>query len=475
MVPTGTAAMGHAVVLSLDTLGDQVLRQSLFRPLLDEGWTVTAVVSRPFAPLLPLIDPRLRVVGTEVRPQGYPGPDSWAQLSELEASIRSLGAIDVVVDAVADRTWADEYLMRRFNDVRRLGFATEVPPIYDLERLAPVSVGVPSVPWVGAVRVDDADHESTRQRRLCEALVGHTLPEVDPVIDVPEATRREGRRVLSSLGLRPGEFAAGCPAGTANQPLKAWPAERFATVVAHLEHTHASKVLLLGSDAERDALEEVRTRAGSLGASPAVWTGGPAELPILVALLAESRLYVGNDTGPMHVAAAVGVPVVVRFSGAHWAIGAPGPRFAPLARRAVVLTRGLACFGCGWECWLDHAACMSMVTDENVIDGIAWALSEGPPQRRVEMGAPLSEEADLILRHGLRARQTVDRDREARLAQVDQLTASLAEVEADRAARLEQILTLTATVRQLESRLMELRRALPVRLSRRLGLIRERQ
>jgi hypothetical protein len=111
---------------------------------------------------------------------------------------------------------------------------------------------------------------------------------------------------------------------------------------------------------------------------------------------------------------------------------------------------------------------MSMVSDQSVIDGVAWAISEGPPQRRVEMGAPLSEEADLILRHGLRARQAVDRDREARLAQILTLTATVRQQE----SRFRQ---LESRFRQLESRLTELRRTLPVRLSRRLGLIRERQ
>lgn len=111
-----------------------------------------------------------------------------------------------------------------------------------------------------------------------------------------------------------------------------------------------------------------------------IWTGGPGQLAILLGLLALSRLYVGNDTGPMHCAAALGVPVVARFGGGHW------PRFVRRARRSFCATQQLPCTGCGWS-WLDEPACLTLIETRTLLQGIDWALASREPDRRVHVGA----------------------------------------------------------------------------------------
>ena len=61
-------------------------------------------------------------------------------------------------------------------------------------------------------------------------------------------------------------------------------------------------------------------------------------------LLGEARLYLGNDTGAMHLAAALGVPVTAVFGGGTW------PRFVPAAVCGEAVVHPLPCFGCGWDC-----------------------------------------------------------------------------------------------------------------------------
>jgi hypothetical protein len=239
--------------------------------------------------------------------------------------------------------------------------------------------------------------------------------------------------------------------------LKEWEPGQFAAVVAHMERRHGLKTLLIGSRPEQPLLAEVRRRAAIEGASPGVWVGEPSDLTTLVGLIAQARLFVGNDTGPMHLAAAVGLPVVARFGGGHWRAGAPEPRFQPLAPRAIVLTRALECFGCGWECWLGHAACMSLVSLADVVEAVDRLLASGPPERRVVPGPPLPEAAALLVRQGARAWRAqaqrlrdIEANGEARLAQIVELAARLAEREADRASHLTQIQDLAAIVHDLE-------------------------
>ena len=100
-------------------------------------------------------------------------------------------------------------------------------------------------------------------------------------------------------------------------------------------------------------------------------------------LIAQSRAYVGNDSGPMHCAGALDVPVVARFGGGHW------PRFLPLAARAFTATQKLPCFGCAWQCWLDHPACLSGVETQTILDGFEWLVSGSAAERRVDEGRPL--------------------------------------------------------------------------------------
>ena len=120
------------------------------------------------------------------------------------------------------------------------------------------------------------------------------------------------------------------------------------TLIAQLEPlTTKSSALLVGHERERTYLEShaatSRTSTAAVVA-PALWLGREDSLPILAALIADSALFLGNDTGAMHLAAALDVPIVAIFGGGTW------PRFTPTARRGLVLVQPLPCFGCGWDC-----------------------------------------------------------------------------------------------------------------------------
>ncbi|MCK4873683.1 MAG: lipopolysaccharide heptosyltransferase II [Phycisphaerales bacterium] len=96
----------------------------------------------------------------------------------------------------------------------------------------------------------------------------------------------------------------------ANRLDKRWPADRFATVADHLARERGAAVLVTGSPGECDVVEAVRDAA----ASPIVdLTRSGVTLSSLKAVLARASLLITNDTGPRHIAAAVGTPVVTLF------------------------------------------------------------------------------------------------------------------------------------------------------------------
>ncbi len=115
--------------------------------------------------------------------------------------------------------------------------------------------------------------------------------------------------------------------------LKRWPSERFVLLANHLVRQHKARILLVGS-AHDEAL--AAGIAGMTSARCANWAGR-VTLGELGALGEIANLYVGNDTGPTHIAAAVGCSTLAIFGPSNPALSAP---FSPKADQVVTLWRG---------------------------------------------------------------------------------------------------------------------------------------
>ena len=188
--------------------------------------------------------------------------------------------------------------------------------------------------------------------------------EPDAMLSVTDARLREARLLLSENGARPGRpLVAICP-GSTNSRAKRWPAERFAAVADKLMERTGAEVFLVGAAEELEISEEV---ARHMRARPVVLTG-KTDLLQTTALLKASDLLVTNDTGPAHIAAAVGCPVVVIF-------GPTNPiTTRPFSESAEVVRRPPDCAPCMLrDCPIDHR-CMTAITPEDVFERAARAL-----------------------------------------------------------------------------------------------------
>ncbi len=143
---------------------------------------------------------------------------------------------------------------------------------------------------------------------------------------------------------------------------KAWPPERFAEVADRLADKYGCQVLVGGSPQETalaDAVVKHATRR-------LVSFAGLSDVRALAALVKRSALFVGNDTGAMHLAAAVGTPVIGLFGPSNpveW-----GPRGGP----AEVLYKGLDCRVCFHPtCRRGEQNCMKLITVDEVMAAAA--------------------------------------------------------------------------------------------------------
>ena len=184
-------------------------------------------------------------------------------------------------------------------------------------------------------------------------------PEFIPNASMPlnESERREAeitcRRFQLDLSRPLISLSGGAHYGSA----KRWFPERFAEVADALVESHQVQVALIGSGGEAD----LATKIAGFMRHPPILLAGKTDLRELKHLLGQSNLLITNDSGPMHLAAALGTPSVAVF-GSTDAIAT-----APLGRNARVIRKEVACSPCLLrECPVD-LRCFASVCSEEVI------------------------------------------------------------------------------------------------------------
>ena len=144
---------------------------------------------------------------------------------------------------------------------------------------------------------------------------------------------------------------------------KRWPTERFARLADQLIHEHGLRVILVGGADQLGTVNEVRRQMKQ----EALNLGGATSLRQLAALLRRTNLLVTNDSGPMHLAAALGTPVVAIF-------GPTDPRrVGPYGDGHFVLRKAVDCSRCNRNRCAREGACMKAIEVDEVVDAVRAA------------------------------------------------------------------------------------------------------
>lgn len=143
--------------------------------------------------------------------------------------------------------------------------------------------------------------------KLVEAMGGSDLG-VQYVLPEKPAAWTAGRELLARHHVDVDRYAVVIP-GSA-QTSKCWPADRFAALVDRLASAHGLTVAATGGQSERATIETIRR----LAQHPPANLAGQTSLPELTEILRRAKLVVTNDTGPGHIAGALGRPLVMMFS-----------------------------------------------------------------------------------------------------------------------------------------------------------------
>jgi heptosyltransferase II len=190
--------------------------------------------------------------------------------------------------------------------------------------------------------------------------------EPDAAIQLSEDRKSEAARLLRTCGVTEGgEVVAICP-GSINSRAKRWPAEAYAALADRLIEGHR-QVLLIGSKSEIDVSNEVVNRMRN---RPILLTG-KTSMDQVTAVLSLVDLVVTNDTGPAHLAAALGRPTLVIF-------GPTNPLTTrPFSSEAEILRHPPDCAPCMLrDCPIDHR-CMTAISVDEVFERSHWLLKRG--------------------------------------------------------------------------------------------------
>jgi len=169
---------------------------------------------------------------------------------------------------------------------------------------------------------------------------------------------------LASAGINPSDLIIGINPGSTYGSAKRWSSDRFAEVARRLvrrleqaESAHVA-VVILGAKGEESLGKDIATQFGGRS----VVLSGATTIRELMAVVKRCRLLMTNDTGPMHIAAAFGVPVVAVFGPTDWRTTSPYGQERSIVREAV------DCAPCLLrECPIDHR-CMTRVSVEKVYE-----------------------------------------------------------------------------------------------------------
>lgn len=176
-------------------------------------------------------------------------------------------------------------------------------------------------------------------------------------------------RLLEGLDRRRGPLVAVNP--VAQWPTKLWPEERFAALADRLGARYDAQVVFTGGPGDRGVVGRIAAAMGR----PAHDLVGRTSLRELAALYRRARCVISTDTGPMHLAAAVGTPTVALFGPtAPWRTGPHGPGHQ-------VLRAPAPCAPC-FKRRCPSGGCMDRIPVDRVMDAVARLNVMSPVPRR---------------------------------------------------------------------------------------------
>lgn len=203
-------------------------------------------------------------------------------------------------------------------------------------------------------------HESERNREFVERLIGThgSAEDFQPSLSISQPQLKDACALLRGQGLDPHKDLIVAMFPGASKAIKRWPAENFAQLADDFSRSFGARVLLCGASSDRKWGQTV----SKLAEAAPVTLIGDTTLTQLTAVLRLSALYIGNDSGPLHLAVAAGTPSLAIMGGGHFY------RFYPYSdpNRHRMAFKEMDCYNCNWQCIHETVRCIQEISVQHV-------------------------------------------------------------------------------------------------------------
>jgi lipopolysaccharide heptosyltransferase I len=293
---------------------------------------------------------------------------SWLVKSEWAPILTGHPAIDQVI--AAPFRWGEIFHLVRAVRKRPFDLVVDLQGLLRSALLgyatgAPVRIGFAAAregaPWfyTDSVSVPEGVVHAVDRYRWVAKVLGCDVETIG--FDIPSSieTATNIRRFLAEGGLsESAPFALIHP--TARWESKKWEPTRFAELADWLVREKKIPVVFVGSKGEKEEVDRIVEKMKQ----PAFSVAGRTTLPELAELIRQAAFFVCNDSGPMHLAAAVGTPVVALF-------GPTDPRkIGPYGAGHTVIRKEVGCLGCSRNRCVRGNECMNAISVDEVVRAI---------------------------------------------------------------------------------------------------------
>jgi heptosyltransferase-2 len=192
---------------------------------------------------------------------------------------------------------------------------------------------------------------------------------IEPSIYLTEEEIQQAKNFFNSeLGTQNSKLIVGINPGATYGSAKRWMPERFAELIHRIIGELDGRVVLFGSKSEVEIVREISSKF-QVPSSKLLNMTGKTTLRELAALISECDAFITNDSGPMHIASALHVPIVAMF-------GSTDKRITgPIGEGHKVVSKDISCSPClQRECPEGHLKCMTDITTEDVFNALLKVL-----------------------------------------------------------------------------------------------------
>jgi heptosyltransferase I len=208
-------------------------------------------------------------------------------------------------------------------------------------------------------RINGSDkrmHKVARNMLLANHL-GYTNSVPKVILKTSDDATAHIDNFLRETGSSPPLFAVN-PFSSKGTDFKRWPMERYAELIARIHHELHEQTVILWGPGEKEAARRLKEMSGD-----GAYLACPTDIPQLFALLGKVRIYIGGDTGVMHLAAAAGTPVIAIFGPTDFKIN------GPYGKEHTVLREDVPCSPCKKRDCSDRQ-CLAPITVEKVFETV---------------------------------------------------------------------------------------------------------